>query len=161
MLWLTIWPFALVIAIQSVILALTVFRPGHHAPHSSQAAPPTLVSLVVRALWYGSVAGEPGLSLFDATIYVGVAYLAVQRTRLVRTGLTAGAAVGIVGVGVLFSAAAAITPGLMLAVLQHPLLIMILFVHAALPFVYSLMWGVAGGLLAVATPERRRLTRSE
>ena len=84
LLWRLIRPAALVLTAQGVFLALTVFRPGHHAPH--QEAAPMWVALPVGVVWYGSIVGTPGVSLLDALIYFLVAYRGVQRTGLVRTG---------------------------------------------------------------------------
>src|SRR5438874_12942223 len=55
-LWRLIQPAVLVMAVQSVYLALTVFRPGHHAPHPPPMGLPTLGSIALSIVWYGSLA---------------------------------------------------------------------------------------------------------
>jgi glucose-6-phosphate-specific signal transduction histidine kinase len=115
-LWHLIRPYALVLAAQGVLLAVTVFRPGHHAPNFRPELSHTFVTMAaVQAVLYGSVMPAPGVSLFDALIYFAAAYHGVQRTRLTRTGLLAAGATSLVGFAVLFAAAAMITPGLVLA----------------------------------------------
>jgi hypothetical protein len=87
--WRPIWPSALAFAVQSVFLALTVFRPGHHAPH--QAPLPTFVAAAFDFFWYGSVAPAPGVSIVDAAIYFVAACCGARRTGLVRTGMLVAA----------------------------------------------------------------------
>jgi hypothetical protein len=142
-LWRAIWPGVLVLAAFNVFLALTAFRPGHHAPHPP--TPPTLVTVVFRIVWYGSVVGTPGVSMLDAALYVVVAYRAAVRIRLVITGILVAAATSIVGMIVLFLAAAAITPGLAVALVLQPLLVLILSVYVLVPLIYSSLFGLVGG----------------
>jgi hypothetical protein len=143
-LWRELRPGVLVLATLNVFLAMTVFRPGHHAPHQS-AATVTWLSMVVRMIWYGSVVGAPGVSLLDAAVYFVTAYQAAARTRLVISGVFVAGATSIVGSAVLFLAAAAITPGLAFALVRQPLLVLILSVYLLVPLIYSLMFGIAGG----------------
>jgi hypothetical protein len=143
-LWREIWPGVLALATLNVFLAMTVFRPGHHAPHQS-ATPATWLSMVVRIIWYGSVVGTPGVSLLDAAVYFVAAYRAAARTRLVITGVFVAGATSVVGSGVLFIAAAAITPGLAVALVRQPLLVLILSVYLLVPLIYSSFFGIVGG----------------
>jgi hypothetical protein len=142
-LWRAIWPEVLVLAALNVFLALTVFRPGHHASH--QPTPPTLLTVVFRIIWYGSVAGTPGVSMLDAALYLLVACRAASRTRLVITGPLVATATSVAGLIVLFVAAAAITPGLAVALVFQPLLFLILSVYVLVPLVYSSLFGLVGG----------------
>ncbi len=159
-LWQLIGVGASIVAAQSVMLALTVFRPGHHAPPSPDAVSvmrsmPWL-ALSVRAVWFGSVLPAPGLSALDALIYAGVACYAATRSGLARTGIVSAAATSVAGSVVLFAAAACITPGLVAAVFEHPALLLILSVYVLVPLLYSVAWGVVGGLagrtIATRTP---------
>ncbi len=143
MLWRLIRPGALVLAAQGVFLALTVFRPGHHAPH--QEPLPMWVALPFGMLWYGSVVGTPGVSLLDAAIYFVAAYRGVQRTGLIRTGVLVAAASSFVGLSVLFTAAAIVTPGLAAALLEHPALLLILSVYLLVPLTYAALVGTLAG----------------
>jgi len=143
MLWRLIRPAALMLAVQGVFLALTVFRPGHHAPH--QAPAPTWVALPFGVLWYGSIVGAPGVSLLDAAIYFFVAYRGVQRTGLIRTGGLVAAASSFVGSVILFTAAAIVTPGLALALFENPALLLILSVYLLVPLAYSTLIGLSSG----------------
>jgi hypothetical protein len=45
-----IQPYALALIGPSILLALTVFRPGHHAVHHSPETPPMFLSLMVKGL---------------------------------------------------------------------------------------------------------------
>jgi hypothetical protein len=143
LLWRLIRPAALVLAVQGVFLALTVFRPGHHAPH--QAPAPMWVVLPFRVVWYGSIVGTPGVSLLDATIYFLVAYRGVKRTGLIKTGALVATASSFVGLGVLFSAAAVVTPGLAVALLADPALVLILSVYLLVPLSYAALVGTVAG----------------
>lgn len=49
MLWHLIRPYALVLVGPSIVLALTVFRPGHHAIHHAPVTRPMLLSLMAGA----------------------------------------------------------------------------------------------------------------
>jgi hypothetical protein len=68
-LWRLIRPSALALAGPCILLALTVFRPGHHAVHHSLEMRPMFLSLMVKGLWYGSIVPCPGTSLLEALIY--------------------------------------------------------------------------------------------
>jgi hypothetical protein len=146
-LWQLIRPVALAMAGLSILLALTVFRPGHHAPHQSPATQPMLWSLMVKGIWYGSIVPCPGTSLLDAVIYFWAGYHAFQRTRLIRAGLLTAAATSVVGTTVLFAAAAIITPGLVLAVVVNPLLLLILSVYLLIPLGYAVLLGALAGVV--------------
>jgi hypothetical protein len=143
-LWRLIRPGALV---QSVILALTVFRPGHHAPHQSSLAQPTFVSAAISIVWYGSIVGAPGISILDAAIYFLTGFRGVQRTRLISTGVLLAAVTSVVGSLVLFIAAAMITPSLAVALFAQPSLLLILSVYLAVPLGYSALVGLLAGVV--------------
>jgi hypothetical protein len=147
-LWRLIWPGALVLAVQAVFLALTVFRPGHHAPHPIREAPPMWLSLTFKVFWYGSIVGAPGVSLFDATIYFFTAYRGVQRTRLLRTGVLAAGAISLAGFIVLFASAAMVTPGLVVALLANPALLLILSAYLLVPLTYAALVGALAGMFS-------------
>jgi hypothetical protein len=146
-LWYLIRPYALVLAGQSILLALTVFRPGHHAPHPSPQMRPVFLSLMVKVLWYGSITGAPGVSLFDAVIYVFAASRGVQRTGLIKTGMLGAAGASVVGFTVLFAAAAFITPSLALATFANPLLFAFMLVYLLVPLAYAVLLGALAGLV--------------
>lgn len=144
-LWRLIWPGALVLAAQGVFLALTVFRPGHHAPHPISEAPALWLSLTFKIFWYGSIAGAPGVSLFDAAIYFFSACRGVQRTGLVRTAVIAAAASSLVGFVAVYVAAAIVTPRLAVALLDNPALVLILSVHLLIVLTYAVAVGMLAG----------------
>jgi hypothetical protein len=146
-LWRLIQPAVLVMAAQSVFLALTVFRPGHHAPHPSPLGLPKLGSIALSIVWYGSLVGTPGVSIFDAAVYFLVSYRGVQRTRRIATGVLLAAVTTGVAMLVLFIAAAIITPGLVMAVVERPLLLLILSLYVAVPVVYSALIGLMAGIV--------------
>jgi hypothetical protein len=101
----------------------------------------------VQGVLYGNVVPAPGVPVFDAWIYCAAAYHAVQRTRLIRTGLLAAGATGFVGFAVLFAAAAVITPGLVLAPLVKPFIFVILSMYLAIPVGYALLLGSQAGVI--------------
>jgi hypothetical protein len=106
------------------------------------------LALPLGALWYGSIVGTPGVSLLDAAIYFLVAYSGVQRTRLIRTGCFVAAASSFVSCIVLFSAAAIVSPGLALALMVNPLLLLILSVYVLVPLTYSTLVGLLSGAIS-------------
>ncbi len=147
-LWQLIRRYALVLAAQGVLLAVTIFRPGHHAPNFRPELRHTFLTIMlVKGLWYGSVVGAPGVSLFDAVIYFFVAFRGVQRTRLIRTGMLAAGATSFAGTAVLFAAAAIITPGLVLAIFLNPLLLLIVSVYLLVPLGYGVFVGALAGIV--------------
>ena len=89
--------------------------------------------------------GAPGVSLLDAAVFFVGAYRAAARTRRVLTGVFVAGATSLVGSVVLFAAAAAITPGLAVALFRQPLLVLILSVYLLVPLIYSSFVGAAGG----------------
>jgi hypothetical protein len=152
MLWHLIRPYALVLAAQGVLLAVTVFRPGHHAPNFQPELRHTFMTMAaVRGVLYGSVLPTPGVSLFDALIYFAAAYQGVQRTRLIRTGLLAAGATSLVGFATLFAAATVITPslalGALVAVFEEPFIFVILSVYLLVPVAYALLVGALAGVI--------------
>ena len=144
-LWRLIQPAALVLAAQGVFLALTVFRPGHHASHPGPLGSPAATTLSI--VWYGSIVGTPGVSIFDAAIYFLISYRGAQRTRRVGTGVLLAAATSGVGLLVLFAAAAIITPGLAMAPIERPVLLLILSAYGAVPLAYSILIGLLAGIV--------------
>jgi hypothetical protein len=159
-LWRLVRSAVLVMAAQSVFLASTVFRPGHHAPHPSPLGLPALGSIALSIVWYGSFVGTPGVSIFDAAIYFLVAFGGVQRTRRIRTGVLLAAVTSGVAMVVLFVAAAFITPGLALAVVEQPMLLLILSVYVAVPLAYSALIGLLAGIVGLwMAPRADRATR--
>jgi hypothetical protein len=155
MLWRLIRPAALVLAAQGVFLAVTVFRPSHHAPHHEAA--PMWVALPVGVVWYGSIVGAPGVSLLDAAIYFLVAYRGVQRTGLIRTGALVAAASSFVGCIILFTAGGIVTPGLAVALFANPALLLILSVYLLVPLAYSTLIGLlSGAIVRYVAPTTQR-----
>lgn len=161
-LWHLIRPYMLATIGPSIILALTVFRPGHHAIHRSPEMPPTLLSLMVQSVWYGSLVGTPGVSVLDALIYFLAGWHGFQRTRLIGAGILASAATSVAGMIVLLAAAAIITPGLALAVFLNPLLLLIVSVYLLVPLGYAVALGGVAGLVGkwIVPGPRSSFTRS-
>ncbi|HEX3702860.1 MAG TPA: permease prefix domain 2-containing transporter [Vicinamibacterales bacterium] len=148
-LWPLIRPCAFAVAAHAILLALTVFRPGHHAPHPAGDTNHSALTLtLVGALWYGSLAPAPLVSLLDGLIYFLAGYRGTRRTRLARTGILTAAATSIVGFVVLFAAAAAVTPGLVAGTIGHPFIVIILAVYLSFPLGYGALLGAVAGVVA-------------
>ena len=145
-LWRLVWPFATVLMVQRVLLSLTAFRPGHHAPHFVPPGPTFLLNLVGGTL-YASVMPLPGVAFFDALIYFGAGLYAFRRARVIRAGVLAAASSSVVGFIALFGTAALITPGLLLAPFAQPLIFVLLLVYLAIPLGYAMLLGAVGGLI--------------
>src|SRR6202158_306398 len=159
MLWHLIRPYALALVGPSIVLALTVFRPGHHAVHHPPVTRPMLLSLMVRGLWYGSITGAPGVSLLDALIYFWAGSHGFQRTRLIRAGILAAAATSFIGMTVLLAAAAMISPDLVLAIFVNPLLLLILSVYLLIPLGYAAALGALAGVVGQWLPPSALIRR--
>lgn len=153
-LWQLIRPYALVLVGPSIVLALTVFRPGHHAVHHAPVTRPLLQSLIVRSFWYGSFVGTPGVSLLHALIYFWAGSDGFQRTRLIRTGVMGAAATSLAGMTVLLAAAAIITPDLVSAVFVNPVLLLIVSVYTLIPAGYAVALGALAGIVGRWLPPR-------
>jgi hypothetical protein len=108
----------------------------------------TLASLMVKALWYGSLVPAPGLSLLNALIYLWAGYIASRRTRLVKTGMLAAGATSFVGLFVFFTAAAIRAPGLVLAPLANPFIFVILSILMLQGLAYGVLMGAVGGVIS-------------
>jgi hypothetical protein len=108
----------------------------------------TLLSLVplAKGLWYGSLVQAPGVSLLDALIYFGAGYHGARRTRLIRTAVLTAGSTSVVGLAVLFAAAAIRTPGLLL-LFAKPFIFVILSVILLAALSYSVVVGTLGGIL--------------
>jgi hypothetical protein len=153
-LWHLIRPYALLLVGPSIVLALTIFRPGHHAVHNAPVTRPMLLSLMVRGLWYGSFIGTPGVSLLDALIYFWSGWHGFQRTRLIRTGILSAAATSFIGMTVLLGAAAIVTPVLVGAIFGNPVLLLIVSVYTLIPAGYAVVLGALAGVLGRWLPPR-------
>ena len=98
-------------------------------------------------VWYGSLVQAPGVSLLHGLIYVWAGYHASQRTRLIRTGMLAGAATGFVGLTVLFIGSAIKDPALVLAPFAKPFIFVILSILLLLALSYGVVVGAVGGVI--------------
>jgi hypothetical protein len=120
----------------------------------------TLLSLMVKGLWYGSLVQAPGVSLLDALIYLWAGYRGSRRTRLVRTGIVTAGTTSLVGFTTLFAAAAIRTPSLLMGPLENPayLLIFAALLLTALGFAVVL-GSISGAVGRWAPPAARREAR--
>jgi hypothetical protein len=103
--------------------------------------------LFVSALWYGSPAQAPGISLFDAMMYAWAAYRAARHSSLVTTGILAGATTSFIGCAVLFIAIAIGSPQLLLAPFAQPFIFVIVTVLVVIAVAYGSLFGLLGGLI--------------
>lgn len=142
-LWSVIWPFALAAAAHNGLMAVTVFRPGHHAPgfHPQE----TIALMIARWLAFGSLMPAPGVALFDMLAYFFAAWRGMRRTRQIGTSILAAAATAFVGVVGLFTTAAVITPALLGVPLANPALLLIFAVYVLVPVAFA----AAAGAVAV------------
>lgn len=142
----TIGLLALPMIVQSVLLAITAFRPGHHAPNFHPGGTPLLQFLAAGAL-YGSVMPAPGVSLFDACVYAAAGWSVGRRSRSIRRAMIAAAAVATAGFVTLFAAAAVITPSLVRAA-AHPFVVIILGTYWLVSVTYAVLLGMVAGAAA-------------
>jgi hypothetical protein len=144
MLWHLIRPCALVLVGTNVLRVLLGVSGGSFA---STPRPMTILALVVRGLWYGSLVQAPGVSLADALIYLWAGYHGFQRTRLIKTGMLAAGGTSFVGFTVLFTAIAITTPGLLLAPFSKPFIFVILGTLALIGLGYGALVGAIGAVV--------------
>jgi hypothetical protein len=110
--------------------------------------PTTILALIARGLWFGSVVQAPGVSLTDALIYLWAGYHGFRRTRLIRTGMLAAAATSFIGSTILFVGIAISTPALLLAPFSKPFIFVILATLSLIALGYGVLAGVIGAIFA-------------
>lgn len=157
MLWHLIRPCALVLVGISVLRVLLVVSGEWFA---STPRPVTMLVVMARGLWYGSLVQAPGVSLADALIYLWAGYRGFRRTRLIKTGMLAAGATSFVGFTLLFTAIAIRTPGLLLAPFSNPFIFVILATLALIAVGYGALVGAIGAVVGRwTTPEVVREVR--
>jgi len=107
----------------------------------------TLLSLRIRALWYGSLVPAPLVSLADALIYLSAGYYASRRTGLIRTGTIVAGATSLIGFTILFTSFAILNPSLLVAPFAKPFIFVILSVMLLLALGYGVVVGSIGGIV--------------
>jgi hypothetical protein len=145
MLWHLIRPCALVLVGTNVLRVLLGVSGEWFA---SSPRPMTILALMARGLWYGSLVQAPGVSLSDALIYVWAGYVGFRRTRLVKTGMLAAGGTSFVGFAILFTAIAIGTPGLLLAPFSNPFIFVILATLLLIALGYAVLVGAMGATSA-------------
>jgi hypothetical protein len=156
-LWRLIRPCALVL-IGTNVLRVLLGASGEW--FASTPRPTTMLALIARGLWYGSLVQAPGVSLSDALIYLWAGYHGFQRTRLIETGMLTAAGTGFVGFAVLFTGIAIRTPGLLLAPFSKPFIFVILATLLLIVLGYGALAGAVGAIVGRWTaPEAPRRAR--
>jgi hypothetical protein len=123
-------------------------------PCAVAVASVTLLSLKVKALWYGSLVQAPGVSLLDALIYLWAGYQGSQRTGLIRTGMVAAGSTSLVGFTTLCAAAVVGTPSLLTIPFVLPAFLLIVSALLLTALGYGIVLGSIGGFVGrwTATP---------
>ena len=142
-LWQLIRPCAVVLVGTNL---LRVFL-GISAEWFAAAPRPTMVALLARGLFYGSLVQAPGVSLSDAVIYLWAGYRGFQRTRLIKTGMLTAGGTGFIGFTILFTAIAIRTPGLLLAPFSNPFIFVILATLTLIALGYGALMGALGAIV--------------
>ena len=106
----------------------------------------TLLSLKIKALWYGSLVQAPLVSLADALIYVWGGYYASRRTGLIRTGIIVAGATSLIAFTILFTSLAILNPSLLVAPFTKPFIVFILSVMLLLALSVGIVAGTVGGV---------------
>lgn len=107
----------------------------------------SVLSLIVKGLWFGSLVQAPGVSFLDALIYVWAGYHASQRTRLITTGILIAGVTSVVGFTAFFLAAAIGNPGLVIVPFSKPFVFVILSVVLVIGLGYSVVLGAVGAVI--------------
>jgi hypothetical protein len=157
MLWHLIRPCALVLV---GINLLRVFLGVSGEWFASSPPPMTMLALMARGLFYGSVVQAPGIAFLDALIYLWVGYRGSRRTRLIKTGMLTAGGTSVVAFTVLFTGIAIRTPGLLLAPFLNPFVFVILATLLLIALGYGVLVGAVGAIVGRwATPEVPREVR--
>ena len=106
----------------------------------------TLLSLKIKALWYGSLVQAPLVSLADALLYVWGGYYASRRTGLIRTGIIVAGATSLIAFTILFTSLAILNPSLLVAPFTKPFIVFILSVMLLLALSVGIVAGTVGGV---------------
>jgi hypothetical protein len=142
--WHLIRPCALVL-IGIIILRVLLRVSGEW--FAGTPGPSTILTMMARSLWYGSLVQAPGVSLFDALIYLWAGYHGFRRTRLIKTGMLAAVGTSFVGFTILFSGIAIRTPGLLLVPFRGPFIFVILATLMLIASGYGALLGSIGALV--------------
>ncbi|HWW83277.1 MAG TPA: permease prefix domain 2-containing transporter [Vicinamibacterales bacterium] len=148
--WRVIRPFVLTMVALQILFSILVMGgpPG-----------PGLRLRLLQSFWYGSMVQAPGISLFDALIYLAAGYYGARRTLLIRTGILASGATGFIGIGALFVELAVRTPGLLLAPLSKPFILVIEATLLLLAVGYALLLGALAAVVGKWIPHVSSLAR--
>jgi hypothetical protein len=138
--------------IRPCVLALVVTQSLFGVLIANKLPESGLTLLMMKGLWYGSLVQAPGVSLFDALIYLWAGYRGSRRTRLIRTGMLAAGATSFIGFTALFTTIAIRTPELLLAPFSKPFIFVILSVLLLLALSYSVVVGGLGGIIGRWVP---------
>ena len=144
MLWHLIRPCALVLVGANVLRILLGVSGEWFA---STPRPLTIVTLMARGLWYGSLVQAPGVSLSDALIYLWAGYHGFQRAGLIKTGILAAEGTTVVGFTILFAAIALKPPSLLLAPFSKPFIFVILATLLLIALGYGTLVGAIGAIV--------------
>jgi len=121
----------------------------------------TMLALMARGLWYGSLVQALVVSLADALIYVWAGYHVFRRTRLIKTGMLAAWGTSLVGFTILFTGIAIRTPGLLLAPFRGPFIFVILATLMLIASGYGALMGAIGAVVGKwAAPDAPREARA-
>jgi hypothetical protein len=112
----------------------------------------TILSLKIKALWYGSLVQAPLVSVADALIYFGGGYYASRRTGLIRTGAIVAGATSFIGFALLFAFIAIVNLRLLLAPLASPFIFVILSVLLLVALGFGIVAGTVGGVVGKLLP---------
>jgi len=157
MLWHLIRPCALVLVGTNVLRVILGVSGEWFA---STPRPITMLALMARILWYGSLVQAPGVSLSDALIYLWAGHHGFQRTRLIKTGMLAAGGTSFVGFTILFTAIGIRTPGLLRAPFSKPFIFAILATLMLIALGYGALVGAIGAITGRWTaPEAPRHVR--
>jgi|RhiMetdeSRZDD1v2_1073273.scaffolds.fasta_scaffold770912_2 hypothetical protein len=143
MLWHLIRPCALVL-VGTNVLRVILGVSGEWFASTPRSM--TMLDLIARGLWYGSLVQAPGVALSDALIYLWAGYHGFQRTRLIKTGMLAAVGTSFVGFTILFTAIAVGTPSLLLAPFSNPFIVAILATLLLIALGYAALVGAIGAV---------------
>jgi hypothetical protein len=95
--------------------------------------------------WIPSLVPLPNVSALDALALLWAGYYGSRRTGLIRTGTVTSAATSLLALAALFVYAVMTTPGLLLALVEKPFILVIMGIILAVAVGFALLAGALGG----------------
>src|SRR5262249_44674695 len=109
--------------------------------------------------WNPSLVPAPGVSLFDALIFLWAGYYGSRRSGRLRTGIITAGVTSFVGFAMFFVYAAITMPRLLLAPFENPFIFVIMSILLVLALSFGIVTGTIGAAVGRWLPPATRKAR--